>query len=429
MLTALRILSVPAIAITLLAGCQNSFGDDVPDDPELIFAHYTGEGDLAGCTAALEERLTRVPDDEATRFALGMSQFLQAVEGLTQSQFQYGLMHHADFRPLVGVLPIEWNENPEPISYDDARQIVREFHDRLATVEETLGAIDTTDVLLQVHFGRIKLDINGDGVASEGERFYQLFRAVNPAVTDTEGVNFKIRFDGGDVHWLKGYCHFLQALCDFALAHDFREIFERCGHMIYPEVESPYEYLAEEIDALGSTPRSFEFRSIADVVAFIHLINFEVVEPDRLKSCHAHLLSMVEESRLSWERILAEKDDELEWLPGPAQTSVIPVRVSREMITGWHTMLDEIEMLLTGEKLVPFWRGAKPEQVAATGHGRGVNLQRVFNDPRRFDLVLWVSGTAAQPYLEEGDVTTFESWDRLLRLFGGEFFGFAFWFN
>lgn len=424
-----RVPAIPALLLALFCCVAVTRADDAADDAESIFGHYTSEGDIAACTAALEERLTRVPDDEATQFALGMSQFLQAVEGLTQSQFHHGLFHHQDFRLMVGVLPVEWNPNPEPISYEEARTIISDFHDRLAAVETTLAGVDTSDVLLQVHFGNIKLDIDGDGDATEGERFYQIFRAVNPAVTDVDGQNFKIRFDGGDVHWLKGYCHFLQALCDFALAHDFREVFERCGHMLYTEVESPYDYLQEEIEALGSTPRSSDFRSIADVVAFFHLINFEVVEPQRMQSCHAHLLSMVSESRLSWERILEEKDDELEWLPGPDQTSVIPVRVSREMITGWHTMLDEIEMLLTGEKLVPFWRGAKPEQVAQIGHGRGVNLQRVFTQPRDFDLVLWVSGTAAQPYLEEGDVTTFESWDRLLRLFGGEFFGFAFWFN
>ncbi len=307
--------------------------------------------------------------------------------------------------------------------------VLLEFQEQLAEVEATLGEIDTSDVGLQVHFGRIKLDINGDGEASESERFYQIFRAVNSAITDTEGQSFKIRFDGGDVHWLKGYCHFLQAVCDFALAHDFQELFERTGHLFYADVDSPYEYIAEEMAELGGFRQGFEFRWIADAISFFHLINFEVIEPDRMRSCHAHLLSMIDESRLSWARIVEEKDDHLEWLPGPEQTSVIAVRVDQEMITGWHTMLDEIEMLLNGEKLAPFWRGPNPEEAAMSGHGRGINLKRVFTEPRDFDLVLWISGTAAQPYLEEGDVTTSESWDRLVRVFRGEFFGFAVWFN
>ena len=45
------------------------------------------------------------------------------------------------------------------------------------------------------------------------------------------------------------------------------------------------------------------------------------------------------------------------------------------------------------------------------------------------DLILWVQGTAAAPYLEAGTVTQPEVWTRLLRVFRGEFIGFAIWFN
>ncbi len=40
-----------------------------------------------------------------------------------------------------------------------------------------------------------------------------------------------------------------------------------------------------------------------------------------------------------------------------------------------------------------------------------------------------VQGTAAIPYLEAGTVTRPEVWQRLQRTFGGQFFGFAVWFN
>jgi hypothetical protein len=56
-------------------------------------------------------------------------------------------------------------------------------------------------------------------------------------------------------------------------------------------------------------------------------------------------------------------------------------------------------------------------------------LRRVFDDPRPFDLVLWIQGTAAQPYIEEGPLTKKETWSRLQRVFRGEFVGFALWLN
>ena len=82
--------------------------------------------------------------------------------------------------------------------------------------------------------------------------------------------------------------------------------------------------------------------------------------------------------------------------------------------------MDEAEAVLQGQKLVPFWR---------RGFKEGVNLQRVFTEPRPFDLVLWVQGTAALPYLEDGEQTSPETWRRFQRVFRGEFLGVAVWVN
>ena len=91
-----------------------------------------------------------------------------------------------------------------------------------------------------------------------------------------------------------------------------------------------------------------------------------------------------------------------------------------EMVKGWLEFLDEAKAILKGEKLIPFWR---------RGPESGVNLKRVFTEPRTFDLVLWVQGTAAVPYLENGVCTSAETWSRFQRIFRGEFIGFALWFN
>ena len=64
---------------------------------------------------------------------------------------------------------------------------------------------------------------------------------------------------------------------------------------------------------------------------------------------------------------------------------------------------------------------------------RGVNLRRVFTEPRTFDPILWFQGTAATPYLEKGKVTRLADrrlLERINKTFGGRnFVGFAFWFN
>jgi hypothetical protein len=96
------------------------------------------------------------------------------------------------------------------------------------------------------------------------------------------------------------------------------------------------------------------------------------------------------------------------------------------MIDAWRETLDEAEQVIQGKKLIPFWRG-EPD-------GRGVNLRRAFTEPRTFDPIEWVQGTAAVPYLEKGPLTKFADSDlvnRLDKAFGGRvnLIGFGFWFN
>jgi len=160
---------------------------------------------------------------------------------------------------------------------------------------------------------------------------------------------------------------------------------------------------------------------IADAIAAVHLAHFPLKEPQRMKSALSHLQQVVRCSRESWKAIQAETDDDHEWIPSSKQTGVIPgVRIAPEMIAGWHDFLSEAESLLAGKKLVPHWRFNKQY---------GINLRRVFEEPREFDLVLWAHGAAAAPYAEEGSVATAETWVRLQQIFRGQFIGFAFWFN
>jgi len=43
--------------------------------------------------------------------------------------------------------------------------------------------------------------------------------------------------------------------------------------------------------------------------------------------------------------------------------------------------------------------------------------------------VLWITGPAALPYLEDGPVSTTEDWNTMVEAFGGRFGIFAVWFN
>jgi hypothetical protein len=160
--------------------------------------------------------------------------------------------------------------------------------------------------------------------------------------------------------------------------------------------------------------------SIADLVAFVHLNHWPVVEPDRMREVLGHLEAMIGLSRENWRRILAETDTgRAEWIPNPSQTGVLPgMQVSAERIAGWQQFLGEFEALLQGRKLLPHYR-----------FERGMNLRRMFTEPRTFDIVLLIQGSAALPYLEDGELTGAQTWVGIMQLMGGDFFRYFLWFN
>lgn len=83
-------------------------------------------------------------------------------------------------------------------------------------------------------------------------------------------------------------------------------------------------------------------------------------------------------------------------------------------------MLDDLDALLTGQKLVPYWR--------VSGNG-GVDVGAMFDDPRPIDLVGWVQGWAALPYLKQGPLVTPDSLVAFDTLISGQAMLFALYLN
>jgi hypothetical protein len=373
-------------------------------------------GRTAEAAAALEQRLAAQPDDDQARYALGAVQFVQAVEGVAQFSYRHGMRSSVQIFMLPFFrLPVEENPSPQPLTYELTRHMLQTFVDDLARAEATLAGVDDPAVKLPLNIGLVHLDSNGDGAATPDEAlwyFYQRIAEMGP-VNEQEARKFAVHFDGSDVPWLRGYCHLLMALGEFFLAHDWQMAFDHTFHILFPRAGLPYSVLVEHASAFD------EFGEIADLLAFLHLLRLEPREPQRLAASLAHLESMVTLSRENWRRVQAETDDDREWIPSPRQTGVMPAMpVTPELVQAWQQFLDELEALLQGRKLMTHWR--------LPG---GINLRRVFLEPRTFDLVLWVQGSAALPYLEDGPLSREEDWRRIIDLFRGDFFSYAIWFN
>ncbi len=402
-------------------------------DPTPMAEQFMLDGKIAEGIDALQKHLDAKADDDQARFGLGALQFLRAVERLGQSLHRHGALGAkntlARMLPFVR-LPVPENPDPVETSYADTREILATFLKDLAAAENTLDAITAEKVSLPLRFGLVRLDLDGDGKADESEALWQVLaayqRGFRPRLQEADAEQrlmaegFVIRFDRGDAYWLQGYCHLLSALGEFALAHDAEPFFDVLAPHLFAR---PKARELPEIMFRQQSPQSFfgDTSQIADAIAGIHEIRFEVIEPARSKAALEHLEDVIRLSRLTWKAIEAETDDDREWIPNAKQSCVIPgMRVTEQMIAGWKEFLDEAEAILAGRRLIPHWRVVD---------GRGINFRRVFLEPKKMDLVRWVQGAAAVPYIEEGDCTQPGMWWRFQQLFRGQFIGFAIWFN
>ncbi|MEX2120702.1 MAG: hypothetical protein WD847_14005 [Pirellulales bacterium] len=392
-------------------GRSSAQGGEAP-----LLEKYLIEGKLAEGHQALSARLAERGDDAQARFGLGVLEILQAVERLAQSLHEYGLRSESPNLPFVR-LPVPKNPEPAKITYEAWRGVFQQLIDDLSRAQETLAKVDDDDVKLPIRVGLVRLDLDGDGKAGDDETFWRVFTAVawRAAKLDNKQQEFRIGFDKADVHWMIGYTYLLRALAEGYLAHDTEQFFNGTAHLFFAGAESPYAGIGSGSDQGQQIPVD----SIAEAVLAIHLFSFEPAEPQRLQRAHGHLLSMIDQSRKCWHHAMRETDDDREWIPNARQTSLTPLTVTPQRVQSWKRFLDEAEAILQGEKLVPHWRIRE----------RGVNLRRVFHEPTTFDLVKWVHGAAAVPYLEDGPRTDRQTWRQLSAAFEGRFLAFAVWFQ
>ena len=420
--------------LCVFAGVLGTFQPSLAAPPDL--EKYLLEGRLAEGAAAMQAAVDADPADGVSQFGLGVTQFFQAIESLGQSQYRFGLLGNRRRAIPFMRLPIPENEKPEQISYDLARSMIQDFISGLSKAEKTLAGIKSSDLKLPLKIGQIRLDLDGDGVGTDEESVWNILNALSsggrPAEADSAVNQLVIAFDDGDVLWLRGYCHVMSALGEIVLAYDWKDQFERTAHLFYPSVKTPYDFLQAE----GTGPfNGFNSQNILDVIALIHTVNYECVEPERMKVALGHLESVISLSRESWTLINAETDNDREWLPNPRQTAAIgELRVSQQNLLGWQAFLDEADAILQGKKLLPFWRGIEGGAMFFDGdfpeHPElGINLRKVFLEPARLDLVLWLQGTGLQPFLEKGERTDAGAWRRIMNAFDGNFFLFMVWFN
>lgn len=374
------------VAILLLAQSGSAL------EPPLV-EKYLHSGQLTIGEQVLERELKKNPKDDQLRFGLGVLRLALGVERMSQTMYEYGAKSDLLF------IRIHSRDNPEPnaITYEKFRSLLDDARRGLIGIDATLAGITDDDVKLPLRLARIKLDLDGDGNATDDFSSILVKFLGGRAEFLTKNPDFLVHFDRGDVAWLRSYCHVAAGAIDFLLSLDLKDEFELNEWGPFPKVRPKFTGTDDERkEKLQKSRQSLRF-----------------AEPARLTRVREHFVMVAKLNRETWRYIRAETDNHHEWLPNPKQTSVIGLPVNAAMVDGWLEAMAEFEAILEGKKLLPIG-------ILFPTNGKGLNMKTVLDDPpASLDLAkLQMKGVDAK-YLEKGEMTDMNKLIEATRLFDG----------
>ncbi len=356
-------------------------------------------------------------DNDADRFSLATLQIFSGVEQFSQGFRELGMLADSPlaFLPFLRLAaPTSGQPATGPATPEKTADLFRSLRKSFRSANRTLAKIEGGEFGVEINLSQVHLDFDGSGSIEPTEGFLASLGAVLGLPFGGEPEeDLVIRFDRADAVWLQGYTHFISAVLDIILAYDWRPVWNQCAHLLLrnPEPQPSFNRWAK---------RDENFDQWADIIAALHDMRLELTDDHAWPRASEEFQGMIATSRICWELVLAETDDELEWLPSPSQSGPRGSTITRKEIDAWMLVLNELEAITRGEKLVPHWR-VRP--------GAGINLDKLIESPPELDLVLWIHGSALMPFMEEGPVSDDATWENLTAPFGPGFLQFAIWSN
>ncbi len=341
---------------------------------------------------------------EADLFALGGLRFLHTVEITLQTRWAAGLTDPTGMVPMLS-LPLEPNPAPPAFDPNAIAQLFSGVSIGMDAARAPLTTIpDTADFGVEINLADLWFDVNANSMRDAGENLLDI---AGPILMGWEWANRDpatpapmIRFDAADAAWLSAYTHLLGGIADVVLAYDPTASLTRMAQA------------RADMVALSTGPTDYDqsFGSFVDPAYVMIDMLRQTPDAARATSARDHFRAMVADNRLFWARVAVEKDNAGEWLPNDQQTSALGLQLPPGTGATWLGVLDEMDKILTGDLLVPYWRVS----------GAGVNVSRMFTEPAPIDLAGWIQGASAVPYLEKGQLASGGSWTAFESMMQGQ---------
>ena len=388
------------LAMVFAAACQGPPATTTSTDQRAV-AVILAEDGLAAADAALAAR-PRTPE---TSFQLGGIRFLRAIETMLQVRYE----SYDGTVPFIPGMAAPLPPNPKAAFKPEfIETALKGALEHLEGAQTALGPATDGAFTTELPLASIWLDINRDGQRAEWESLRALLEALG-AQADWETFDGKIKFDTADAEWLAAYVHLISGTSEIVLSVDptsaIRTVYEARVKM-------------EAMGAIGAMDPLFGSTDLIDQLAAVLVAIDGKPDAARTRKALEHFRGMIAHNRKFWPEMMAETDNDHEWLPNPSQTSPFGVEITPEIATGWQEVLVELEDMLEGRALIPFWRTPPGDPAASTGVG--INLRKLLTNPGDMNVALLIQGAAIAPYLEKGKLVTLAAWNRFGMLTRGD---------
>jgi hypothetical protein len=359
--------------------------------------------------SATDAHLSNAQATSETAFILGSVRFLRAMEVIMQTRYA----NYSGRLPLIPGMRNQLPPNPNAeFRPDFLETALTDALVHLAAAETALAPAVDGEFGVEVDLASLWFDVNADGERAEWEGVLALMGDLGAEPAD--GFDGVIRFDTADAEWMLAYVHVVSGMSELTLSLNPTPAIQTVT-----EGRSALEQFGaiEELGLVGDN-------TVIDTVASVLLTLRGVPDANRTQAAHGHFQAMMSHNRRFWSEIELETDNNREWLPNSAQSSAFGIEVDADTANAWQDVLGEINEILSGDKLVPYWRMSGDENSPV-----GLNIAKFMQEPGDMDLVLWIQGTGAAPFLERGRIADMAAWEQFVEMTRGDSLILAAWFN
>ncbi|MEL7482099.1 MAG: hypothetical protein AAGJ29_11115 [Pseudomonadota bacterium] len=406
---------IATVCAATVAACADARQSETDTRPWDVIAATDG---LSAAEASLAAR-----DQTAEiAFVRGGLHFLMAFEHVLQVRYNNSSV------PIEVIPGFDYRIETDPTGTFDPAFLETALSgalDHMAAAQDVLTPAISETFTADVPIESLWFDIDGDGSRSDWESLSRHMGVLmnlpvstneNDEFIGFEGTDVTIQFDTADADWLAAYTHAISGVNELILSLDPT-----------PAITEVFEGRAQ-LNALPATINDIGFidEDQLDVLAAAILMMDGVPDKSRTQKALSHFQATIEHNRAFWREVESETDNEREWLPNENQESVFGVTVSAETAEAWQAVLYEMDLILKGEHLLPFFR---LNQGFGQTEGYGVNLASLLNEPGDFNLVLMLQGATFAPHIEQGPFADRDALREFSSTVPGSSILFAAWLN